>query len=68
MTDEERWAEIEEHLHTIGLDVQHRCYDEHSVTGVRYVQMLVRRNLVQIDKLLLEDLVELRRQTKTAEE
>ena len=52
MTDDERWKEIEECFDSIVLDVQHRCYSKHSVTGAMYLAALVRRHLAHIDVCL----------------
>lgn len=54
MTEDERWDEIEELFDSIVLDVQHRCYAEHSPIGAGHVALLVKRHLVRIDELLLE--------------
>lgn len=52
MTDNEIWAEIEDCFYSIQKDVEHRCYS--SMTGARYIQHLVRKNLIWIDRALLE--------------
>ena len=57
MTDEERWAEIEECFEAVRLDVENRCYADRSIVGARYLELLVRRHLRRIDELLLEDLI-----------
>ena len=50
-----RWTEVEECLDSIVMDVQHRCYPEPGTSGVRHLLMVVRRHLLQIDQLLLEE-------------
>lgn len=50
-----RWLEIEECLDSLVMDVQHRCYPEHSDTGVRGLMLLVRRHLWKVEQLLLEE-------------
>lgn len=55
VNEAERWTFIEELLDSIILDVRHRCYVSKSHTGVRYVTSLVRRHLMRIEELLLEE-------------
>jgi len=54
MTNNEIWDEIEDCFYTISMDVGHRSYAQHSKTGARHLQHLVRRNLTWIDRALLE--------------
>jgi len=54
MTNDEIREEIEECFYSIYKDVTNRCYSKHSMTGVRHLQVLVRRNLAYIDRALLE--------------
>jgi len=54
MTNDEIWDEIEECFYTISMDVGHRSYGGHSTIGARYIQHLVRKNLIWIDRALLE--------------
>ena len=54
MTNDEIWEEIEECFYGIYKDVANRCYPKHSVTGIRYLQILVGRHLAWIDRALLE--------------
>ena len=54
MTIGELWAEVEECFYGMYKDVANRCYSKHSLTGVRHLQVLVRRHLAQIDRALLE--------------
>lgn len=50
----EAWTIIEELLDSIASDVHHRCYVPQSHTGVRSITLLVKRHLIRIDELLLE--------------
>jgi len=54
MTDTKSWGEIEEGLATIALIVENRCYPAQSVIGARYICLLIRRELYEIDKWFLE--------------
>lgn len=51
MTDVER---VEEILEGMKKAIEGRSYVYGSVTGVRYLQLLLCRNLIQIDELLLK--------------
>lgn len=62
MTNVEIWEQIEDCFHAIHKDVANRCYSKHSMTGARHIQYLVRKNLIWIDRALLE--IEIR--TKSA--
>jgi len=52
-TIDEIWEDIEDEFYGMYKDVKHRCYSKHSVTGARYIQVLVRRHLARIDYALL---------------
>jgi len=54
MTIDELWEEIELWFEGIEGTVGGRSYGEHSATGVRYVELQVRKHLTYIDRLLLE--------------
>ena len=54
MTNDEIWEQVEECFYGIYKDVTNRCYAKHSMTGIRYLQVLVRRHLAYIDRALLE--------------
>ncbi len=49
-----RMEEVEELFESIVLDVQHRCYGP-GTAGPQHLEVLVRRTLLQIDLLLLEE-------------
>jgi len=68
MTNAEIWEEVEDCFHTISMDVEHRSYGERSMTGVRYIQHLVRKNLIWIDRALLEIDVRAKKAAKVSEE
>ena len=55
MTNDERWKEIEEYLSSIALDVSHRSFAPGSRIGARHLLLLMRRHVVRIEELLLED-------------
>lgn len=54
MTNDEIWEEVEECFYGMYKDAVNRCYTKHSMTGIRHLQLLVRRNLIRIDRALLE--------------
>ena len=54
MTDTEKWKVIEEDLVAITQLIENRCYPDKSIQGARYICLLVRRELTEIDRLLLE--------------
>lgn len=54
MTDNEIWEQIEDCFYGMYKDVEYRCYSEHSMTGARHIQHLVRKHLAWIDRALLE--------------
>ena len=54
MTIEELWQEAEMWLDGIEDTLAHRCYPEHSMTGIRAIQLDVRKHLAWIDGALLE--------------
>ena len=54
MTIDELWQEAEMWLDGIEDTLAHRCYSEHSMTGIRYIQLEARKHLAWIDRLLLE--------------
>ena len=54
MTIDELEQEIEMWLDGIEDTLSHRCYPEHSMTGVRAIQLDVRKHLAWIDRALLE--------------
>jgi len=57
MTENEatKWAEIEECLESIALDIQNRCYPERSLSGARHLALSITHSLARI-KTLLDDL------------
>ena len=68
MTNDEIWEQIEECFYDMHKDVANRCYPEHSTSGARHIQFLVRRHLVWIDRALLEIEIRLRQKRETVEE
>ena len=54
MTIDELWQEAEMWLDGIEDMLSHRCYSEHSLTGIRAIQLDVRKHLAWIDHALLE--------------
>lgn len=62
MTNDEIWGQIGGCFYGIHKDVENRCYPEHSRTGARHLQCLVREHLAWIDRALLE--IEMRRASK----
>jgi len=58
ITTEEFWQEAETWLDGVANMVSHRCYQEHSMVGIRAIQRDVRKHLTWIDEALLQ--IELR--------
>ena len=54
LTVDELWAEAEMWLNGIEDTLAHRCYQERSMTGVRAIQLDVRKHLTWVDRVLLE--------------
>jgi len=54
MTNDEIWEQVEDCFDNMRMDVENRCYREHSMTGARHIQHLVRQHLIWIDRALLE--------------
>lgn len=53
MTTDELWTEAEMWLDAIEDMISHRCYPEHSATGMKNIQLDIRRHLARVDYLLL---------------
>ena len=54
MTIKELWLDAETWFDGIAVMLSHRCYQERSLTGIRAIQLDVRKHLTWIDRLLLE--------------
>jgi len=54
MTIEELEREIEMWFDGIEDILSHRCYQPHSMIGIRHIQLQVRKHLAWIDRALLE--------------
>ena len=63
MTNDELWLDVETWFDGIAVMLSHRCYQKHSMTGIRAIQLDVRKHLAWIDRTLLE--IEARRHKAT---